>query len=145
MKGTSDCGPGTLLESAQRLHYCLGMSDSTKHTHHGIDYVELSVSNVSEAKNFYAKAFEWTFTDYGPDYAGIKKPGGGESGGLCRADSVQTGGPLVVLYSSDLDRTLNLVKVAGGRIVKEPFSFPGGRRFQFLDPSGNELGVWSEE
>lgn len=120
------------------------MSDPEKHTHHGIDYVELSVTDMSEAKGFYSKAFEWTFNDYGPDYAGIKKSGGGEVGGLCRADSVQAGGPLIILYSDDLENTLEQVKAAGGRIAKEPFSFPGGRRFQFLDPSGNELAVWTE-
>jgi predicted enzyme related to lactoylglutathione lyase len=58
---------------------------------------------------------------------------------------VTTGGPLVILYSAELDASFEQVKEAGGRITKEPFSFPGGRRFQFLDPSGNELAVWSEK
>jgi predicted enzyme related to lactoylglutathione lyase len=64
-------------------------------------------------------------------------------GGLAQADSVATGGPLVVLYSRDLDATLAAVRAAGGEIVKKPYSFPGGRRFHFRDLSGNELAVWS--
>jgi len=118
-------------------------SDTSAHTHHTIDYIELTVTDVGEAKRFYAAAFGWMFTDYGPDYAGIKGQGR-EVGGLCKAASVRAGGPLVVLYSRTLDDTASKVKQAGGRIVKEPYTFPGGRRFHFSDPSGNELAVWSE-
>ncbi len=100
---------------------------------------------MAEAKRFFGEAFGWEFNDYGPDHAGIRKAGGGEAGGLRLATEVTTGGPLVILYSADLDRTLAGVKLAGGRIVKEPFEFPGGRRFHFRDPSGNELAVWSEK
>ncbi len=113
------------------------------HIHHGIDYVEFSITDMAESKRFYQTAFDWTFNDYGPDYAGIRKPGG-EAGGLRLVDEVQSGGPLVILYSNDLDRTLGSVRDAGGRITQEPFDFPGGRRFHFVDPSGNELAVWSE-
>jgi predicted enzyme related to lactoylglutathione lyase len=113
------------------------------HVHHAIDYIEIAVNDVAAAKRFYAAAFGWTFNDYGPDYAGIKG-GGGEVGGLRKDDHVRTGGPLVVLYSKALDDSLGKVKEAGGRIVKEPFAFPGGRRFHFEDPSGNELAVWAE-
>jgi predicted enzyme related to lactoylglutathione lyase len=98
---------------------------------------------MSEAKRFYGAAFGWAFNDYGPDYAGIQGPGR-EMGGLRRDEVVRAGGPLVVLYSRALEDTLAKVKDAGGRIVTEPFSFPGGRRFHFADPSGNELAVWSE-
>lgn len=112
------------------------------HIHHGIDYIEFTVTDMAAAQRFYAAAFGWAFNDYGPGYAGIQKPGG-EAGGLRLEPEVSTGGPLVVLYSSDLNLTLSRVREAGGRIVKEPFEFPGGRRFQFLDPSGNELAVWS--
>lgn len=122
----------------------MATSNPAAHEHHGIDYIELSVSDVARAKRFYTAAFGWSFTDYGPDYAGIQGVGR-EVGGLCKSPSVRTGGPLVVLYSRTLDATLASVRKAGGDIVKEPFEFPGGRRFHFCDPSGNELAVWSEQ
>jgi len=112
-------------------------------THHAIDYVEFTVGDLNAAKRFYAAAFGWQFNDYGPEYAGIKGVDG-EVGGLHQAAELRTGGPLVVLYSKDLDKTLAAVRAAGGKIVREPFTFPGGRRFQFTDPSGNQLGVWSQ-
>ena len=112
------------------------------HTHHAIDYIEFAVTDVAASKRFYAAAFGWQFNDYGPDYAGIVGPDG-EVGGLRKAASVVEGGPLVVLYSSDLEASLAAVRAAGGRIVTEPFAFPGGRRFHFADPSGNQLGVWT--
>ena len=121
----------------------MSASEAGAHVHHAIDYIEFAVKDVSEAKRFYAAAFGWTFNDYGPDYAGIQGQGR-EAGGLRKDADVRVGGPLVVLYSRTLDDTLRKVKEAGGRIVKEPFSFPGGRRFHFSDPSGNELAVWSE-
>lgn len=114
-----------------------------KHMHHGINYIEFAVTDMEESKRFYEAAFDWKFNDYGPDYAGIQKPGG-EAGGFRLEAEVATGGPLVILYSEDLEATFARVREAGGRTVKEPFSFPGGRRFHFLDPSGNELAVWSE-
>ena len=118
------------------------MADEAQHTHHAIDYVELTVCDVAAAKRFYAAAFGWQFTDYGLGYAGIRGEGR-EVGGLAQADEVRTGGPLVVLYSRDLDASVAAVRAAGGKIVKKPFAFPGGRRFHFEDPSGNELAVWS--
>jgi uncharacterized protein len=119
------------------------MSDPSQlHTHHAIDYIEFSVTDMDAAKRFYADAFGWEFTDYAPVYVGIRR-GEGEAGGLTLVDEVRTGGPLVILYSDDLEATLARVRAAGGRIVLEPFEFPGGRRFQFLDPSGNELAVWA--
>ena len=112
-------------------------------THHAIDYVEFTVRDLGAAKRFYAAAFGWQFNDYGPEYAGIKGANG-EVGGLNQTAELRTGGPLVILYSKDLEKTLEAVRAAGGKIVREPFAFPGGRRFQFTDPSGNELGVWSQ-
>jgi uncharacterized protein len=113
------------------------------HVHHAIDYIEIGVTDVAEAKRFYAAAFGWAFNDYGPDYAGIQGPGR-EVGGFRKDAVVRAGGPLVVLYSQHLEDTLAKVTAAGGHIVKEPFAFPGGRRFEFTDPSGNALAVWSE-
>jgi predicted enzyme related to lactoylglutathione lyase len=114
------------------------------HQHHTIDYIELSVTDMAEAKRFYTEAFDWSFNEYGPDYAGIRKAGGGETGGLRRVEHVTRGGPLVILFSGDLEASLRAVRDAGGQIVTEPFSFPGGRRFHFTDPAGNELAVWAE-
>jgi predicted enzyme related to lactoylglutathione lyase len=113
------------------------------HIHHAIDYIEFSVADMAKSKRFYEAAFDWKFNDYGPAYAGIQKQGG-EAGGLRLESKVSTGGPLVILYSNDLHSTITRVRQAGGRITKDPFDFPGGRRFQFADPSGNELAVWSD-
>ena len=111
-------------------------------SHHMIDYVEFTVRDLSAAKRFYADAFGWKFTDYGPIYAGIQGADR-EAGGLYQADEVRTTGPLVILYSDDLDASVKAVVAAGGKILKQPYAFPGGRRFHFSDPSGNELAVWS--
>ncbi len=114
-----------------------------KHHHHEIDYIEFGVTDMTRSQRFYAAAFDWQFTDYGPEYAGIRKQQGGEAGGLRAQSAVEAGGPLVILYSDDLEATLARVRDAGGRITQEIFEFPGGRRFHFKDPSGNELAVWS--
>lgn len=117
---------------------------SNTHVHHAIDYIEFSVTDMAKSKQFYGEVFRWTFNEYGPGYAGIQGEGR-EQGGLRLDNDVRPGGPLVVLYSINLDATLASVRSAGGRIVKEPTPFPGGRRFHFTDPSGNELAVWSEK
>ena len=113
-------------------------------THHTIDYVEFTVRDLAAAKRFYAAAFGWQFNDYGPEYAGIKGAAG-EVGGMHQSADARTRGALVILYSDDLEKSVAAVEAAGGTIVREPFAFPGGRRFQFTDPSGNELGVWSKK
>jgi hypothetical protein len=114
--------------------------------HHAINYIEFSAVDISEAKRFFKTAFDWEFNDYGPDYTGIRNRNSeGECGGICRTERVVTGGPLVILYSRDLESSLTSVMQAGGAITKEIFSFPGGRRFHFCDPSGNELAVWSDQ
>lgn len=115
------------------------------HTHHAIDYIEFPVTDLAAAKAFYAAAFGWRFNDYGPDYAGIagEGPDAREAGGMHTAESIQHGGVLVVLYSEDLDASQAAVEAAGGEITKPQFDFPGGRRFQFRDPSGHELAVWT--
>jgi uncharacterized protein len=114
------------------------------HTHHDIDYIEFGVTDMARSQRFYAEAFDWRFTDYAPEYAGIQRRGGGEAGGLRLEAEVSTGGPLVILFSADLEATLDRVQKAGGIISQEIFEFPGGRRFHFRDPSGNELAVWSD-
>ena len=123
------------------------MSQPSGHRHHAIDYVELTVTDLEQAKRFYSEAFGWRFNDYGPEYAGIQSPQGAsapEVGGLSTGQEVRAGGPLVLLYSTDLDRSVEAVQHAGGQVVNGPYAFPGGRRFHFTDPSGNELGVWAE-
>lgn len=122
----------------------------TSHTHgipRTIDYIEISVTDLPAAQAFYGAAFGWEFTPYGPQYAGIRtaaERGGDEAGGLMLVDEVTTGGPLVLLYSDDLDGTAEAITAAGGRVTQGPYEFPGGRRLHFADPSGNELGVWSQ-
>lgn len=132
-------------QSQQHVEESKNLTDAS-HMHHAIDYIEFAVSNMEESKRFYAEAFNWTFKDYGPAYAGIQRHiEDGEAGGFRLEPEVSPGGPLVILYSNDLDSTLMRVREAGGTISKEPFDFPGGRRFHFKDPSGNELAVWSEK
>lgn len=117
------------------------MSSVSDH-HHEIFYIEISVTDLAKAKQFYSAAFDWEFNDYGPEYAGIKKRSSdGETGGLCVTDKVTIGGPLVVLLSDNLQKSYESVKRAGGKIVTETFEFPGGRRFHFADPDANELAV----
>jgi uncharacterized protein len=111
--------------------------------HHAIDYIEIAVSDIDAAKAFYASAFGWSLVDYGPDYAGIQGDGK-EVGGLRRDSEVRAGGPLVILYSEDLEGSVEAVMTAGGTILKPIDAFPGGRRFHFADPAGNELAVWSD-
>ncbi|MFB1484847.1 VOC family protein [Corallococcus sp. RDP092CA] len=110
--------------------------------HHRIDYIELPAKDLAEAKRFYGAVFGWKFEDYGPDYTSFMD--GRMNGGFDKEREVSRGGVLLVLYSRDLDATLAKVREAGGRIVKDTFSFPGGKRFHFTDPAGNELAVWTE-
>jgi uncharacterized protein len=112
--------------------------------HHSLNYIEFTVTDMAKAQAFYTAAFGWTFNAYGPDYAGIVIDGG-EVGGFRSDQPVTKGGPLVIIYSHNLPATLTAVRKAGGTIAQEPYAFPGGRRFHFTDPSGNELAVWSEQ
>lgn len=107
-----------------------------------IDYVEFSATDVAAAKRFYTTVFGWRFEDYGPDYASFYD--GRLAGGFAKADGIAGGGPLVVIFATDLAAMEAKVAAAGGRIVRPVFSFPGGRRFHFTDPSGNELAIWSD-
>ncbi|RKH39878.1 VOC family protein [Corallococcus sicarius] len=110
--------------------------------HHRIDYIELPAKDIAEAKRFYGAVFGWRFEDYGPAYTSFMD--GRLNGGFDVELPVAKGGPLIVLYSKDLEATHAKVLEAGGRITKDTFSFPGGKRFQFADPTGNELAVWTE-
>lgn len=112
--------------------------------HEKINYVELPSSDLEKTKAFFAKALGWTFEDYGPDYTAFSNQG--LDGGFFRADlssTTDTGGALIVFYSDDLEKTQAKILGAGGKLVKEIFNFPGGRRFHFTEPCGNEFAVWS--
>ncbi|MEZ5535202.1 MAG: VOC family protein [Thiolinea sp.] len=116
------------------------MSVSTK-----INYIELAAADLDAAELFYAQTFGWTFTDYGPDYRAFND--GETDGGFYRAplkSDAGSGAALVVLYTDQLEQVRDAVVENGGTVVKEIFAFPGGRRFHFADPNGNELAVWSE-
>ncbi len=108
-----------------------------------INYIEFKAKDLSAIKKFYKQAFDWTFTDYGPTYTAFSNSG--VQGGFEVSEDKIVNGVLVVLYHSDLEQALSNVKKAGGKIVMDIFSFPGGRRFHFSDPSGNELSVWSDQ
>lgn len=107
-----------------------------------LDYLELPAGSgaIDSVKAFYAGAFGWTFTDYGPSYAAFEE---GLDGGF-DGNPVDEAKPLPVLFSHDLEASLSAVTEAGGTIVRPIFDFPGGRRFHFRDPAGNELAVWAE-
>jgi uncharacterized protein len=111
-----------------------------------IDYVEIAVSDVAEAKRFYADVFGWTFKDHGAGYTEFSD--GRLRGGLTAVtdESSSPGvGPLVIIYTLELEQLAAKIDAAGGEVTREIFSFPGGRRFHFVDPSGNLLGVWSDK
>lgn len=113
--------------------------------HEKINYVEFAAKDLTATKRFFEQAFSWAFEDYGPEYAAFSNQG--LDGGFFQADmssKTTQGGALIVFYSDDLEATLEKVEQAGGKIVKPIFTFPGGRRFQFEEPSGNELAVWSD-
>lgn len=108
-----------------------------------IDYIEFPATDISAIKQFYSQVFDWQFEDYGPEYTSFKD--GRIAGGFVKASSPGRGGPLVVIFVDDLAAALRRVIDAGGKITKDIFSFPGGSRFHFTDPSGNELSAWHEE
>ncbi|SDZ96716.1 VOC family protein [Microbulbifer marinus] len=113
--------------------------------HEKINYVEFPSRNLIDTKAFFARAFGWDFVDYGPEYTAFS--GQGLDGGFFQANacsSTEKGAALLVFYSADLEGTLKKVEDAGGAVIKPIFSFPGGRRFHFTEPSGNEFAVWSD-
>ena len=115
---------------------------SQKQNENRIDYIEMPVKDMGVTKRFYGAAFGWTFEDYGPDYTSFFD--GRLGGGFTTERPAPAQGLLLVIYSTDLLAAQKKITGSGGTIVKEIFSFPGGRRFHFKDPNGNELAVWSD-
>ncbi|WP_407334358.1 VOC family protein [Enterovibrio sp. 27052020O] len=114
--------------------------------HGKINYVEFPACDLLATKSFFSEAFGWTFTDFGPDYTAFSDQG--LDGGFFRADQhadTANGSALIVLFSDSLEQTEINVRQTGGKIVKPIFEFPGGRRFHFTEPSGNEFAVWSDK
>lgn len=107
-----------------------------------IDYIEFGATDLERTKQFYQQVFGWRFQDYGPDYTSFQD--GRLSGGFTKDAPVRPANPLVVLYATRLEEVESSIKRAGGKIVRATFSFPGGRRFHFSDPNGNELAVWTD-
>lgn len=108
-----------------------------------INYIEFKGHDLDQVKAFYASAFGWIFTDYGPTYTAFSESG--IAGGFEYSEEPVINGALVVLYHKELEKIKERVLKSGGSLVQDIFSFPGGRRFHFKDPSGNELAIWSEE
>jgi predicted enzyme related to lactoylglutathione lyase len=107
-----------------------------------LDYLEMPAAALGPTKTFYEQAFGWRFVAYGPEYAGFENAG--LDGGFYANAADAVAKPLPILYAADLEAAQVRVEAAGGAVVRPIFSFPGGRRFHFTDPSGNELAVWSE-
>ncbi len=111
-----------------------------------INYLEFPARNLSTTKTFFSNVFDWQFTDYGDQYCAFDKAAGLD-GGFYLSDQqarAETGSVLVVFYSKNLAETQAKIEQAGGEISQAVFEFPGGKRFHFLDPNGNEFAVWSE-
>ncbi len=112
--------------------------------HEKINYLEFPAKNIEATKAFFNAVFGWRFEDYGPEYVAFFDAG--MDGGFFKSDltvSTGNGSALIVFYSDNLTQTLSNVTAAGGTVIKPVFSFPGGRRFHFADPNGNEFAVWS--
>lgn len=109
-----------------------------------LNYVEFPANDIPATKRFFEKAFGWTFQDFGPEYAAFSDQG--LDGGFYKSELTSVaadGSALLVLISDDLELSQSIVESAGGQISTAIFSFPGGRRFHFIEPSGNEFAVWS--
>ena len=122
------------------------MSDLTNQ-HEKINYIELPASDIAAVKQFFTAVFDFKFTDYGPEYSAFSAESAGIEGGFFKAplsSSTHLGSALIVFFSNELEKTQLKVESAGGDVNKPIFEFPGGRRFHFLDPCGNEWAVWSD-
>ena len=111
-------------------------------TNNHINYIEFKAHDLKAIKTFYSKAFGWKFTDYGDSYIAFEDSG--LQGGFEKTSQPITNGVLVVLYHNNLEEIRERLIQLGATIAVDIFSFPGGKRFQFFDPSGNELAIWSE-
>lgn len=114
--------------------------------HEKINYIEFPVSDIQVTKAFFKKVFGWSFVDYGTEYTAFSDQT--INGGFFKSplsSNTKNGAVLIVFYSKELERTLDKIKKANGLIIKDIFSFPGGRRFHFTEPSGNEFAVWSDK
>jgi len=114
--------------------------------HEKINYVELPSKDIQKTKAFFMRAFSWEFEDFGPEYTAFSNQG--IDGGFFKSDmssSTVNGAALIVFFSNDLEATQEKIEKSGGVILKPIFSFPGGRRFHFTEPGGNELAVWSDK
>ncbi len=112
--------------------------------HEKMNYVEFPAKAIDATKAFFTAVFGWSFVDYGPEYTAFSNEG--LDGGFFKSDlasSTANGSALIVFYSRELENTQAKIEDAGGSIIRPIFSFPGGRRFHFSDPSGNEFAVWS--
>ncbi|WP_117234125.1 VOC family protein [Vibrio maerlii] len=113
--------------------------------HESINYVEFPAQDLSTTKQFFNQVFNWSFEDYGDEYTAFEAKG--LTGGFYlsdKASSTESGAALIVIYSQDLEATQSKIEQAGGVVHVPIFAFPGGRRFHFKEPSGNELAVWSD-
>jgi predicted enzyme related to lactoylglutathione lyase len=114
--------------------------------HEKINYVEFPAKNITETKSFFIQVFAWEFNDFGDDYSAFINKG--VHGGFYKSklsSTVDNGAALIVIYSQNLEQTQAKIEQANGIIIKDIFSFPGGRRFHFTEPSGNEFAVWSDQ
>lgn len=111
-----------------------------------VNYIELPARDLVAAKAFFSELFDWEFTDYGPEYTAFSNSG--IDGGFFKAELssvASNGSALIVLYSDDLENTLAKIEARKDAQISQPiFHFPGGRRFHFFDPNGNEFAVWSD-
>jgi len=129
--------------------YAQNQEPSTKggdvNKHEKINYVEFPAKDIEATKAFFTTVFGWSFVDYGPEYIAFSNEG--LDGGFYKSDlssSSEKGGALIVFYSNEIEKTQSKIEKAGGIIIKPIFSFPGGRRFHFSDPNGNEYAVWAD-
>jgi len=136
------CGIWQLVLWVAAAAATTGAVMSSKDNDGRIDYIEFRAASLEETKTFYSGVFSWKFTDYGPEYTSFED--GRLAGGFQHGSATPSGGTLVVIYAVDLEAMQSKIEQAGGTIVKPIFSFPGGHRFHFQDPSGNELAVWSD-
>ncbi len=112
-------------------------------THNHIDVIEFPVQSgeqLKQTRDFFTNVFGWKYNDWGDDYSDTTESGANSG---INVDGSATM-PLTVIYSADLDKTKELVIKSGGKIIVDTYAFPGGKRFHFTEPNGNELAVWSE-